>query len=318
VDTVGMAGEGFKAHVAPGDRVESGQLLLSFDLEKVLRNAASLKTPVLLLSDGFEIGGLRATGPILCGEGLFEVRPRMASEPVASPVDSGMNFKEIKKLVAVGLEHGIHARPAASLKAAIVNLDASVSCQLGSQSPADARSPVALMSQGISYGDVVTVAARGPDAQQALNAVVSLLDPLDLDEEELAARISPVAEAPVSKKTIVPPQDGAIVKAQPASPGLSMGVAFALETWDTPDPETAGPVAEEKQKLAKALEAVRCHLQKLSTDGAGAGAEIAGAHLALLEDPSIPIRLMTCWKAAWVPRGHGTIPSISRLKHCSR
>ena len=46
VDTVGMAGEGFKAHVAAGDRVELGQLLLSFDLEKVLRTAASLKPPV--------------------------------------------------------------------------------------------------------------------------------------------------------------------------------------------------------------------------------------------------------------------------------
>jgi len=49
VDTVKMGGKGFEALVAPGDRVVRGQLLLKFDLEQVLRGAASLRTPVLLL-----------------------------------------------------------------------------------------------------------------------------------------------------------------------------------------------------------------------------------------------------------------------------
>ena len=288
VDTVGMAGDGFQAHVAPGDRVESGQLLLSFDLEKVLRGAASLKTPVLLLSDGFEIGSPKPAGAILRGDELFEVRAvEPAGEAAASPAGSGSDFKEISKAVAVGLEHGIHARPAASLKAAIADLDASVSCRMGNQAPADARSPVALMSQNISYGDVITVAARGRDAQQALEAVVSHLDPLDLDEEELAARTRTMAESPVSKEPPAPLTDGAIVRACPASPGLSMGAAFGLETWDAPAGEAPGPLAEEQQALARALDAVRSHLQKLAAEGTGAGAEIAVAHLALLEDPAI-------------------------------
>jgi len=284
VDTVGMAGEGFQAHVAPGDRVECGQLLLSFDMEKVLRGAASLKTPILLLSEGFMLSGQRAAGPVKSGDELFEVRLAVKAN---EPVDAADSGKKLKRLVAVGLEHGIHARPAAALKAAMANLQASVSCQLGNQLPADVRSPVALMSQGISHGDVVTLRAWGRDSQQALEAVVSCLAPLELDEAELAARLQQVAAAPVKKDPPAPLDDGTVIRAQAASPGLSMGIAYGLETWHTPAEEAPGSVAEERQRLEHALAMVGRHLQKLADGEEGTGAEIAAAHLALLEDPAI-------------------------------
>jgi phosphoenolpyruvate-protein phosphotransferase len=288
VDTVAMAGDGFEAHVEAGDRVERGQLLLSFDLEKVLRGAPSLKTPVLLLSEGFVLSGYGEAGPVKSGDVLFEVRPALeVSNTDDSSPDQGVEGKTIKQLVAVGLEHGIHARPAATLKAAIAKFEAAVSCQLGDQPPADARSPVALMSQGISYGDVITVTAWGRDSQRALEAVVAHLDPLDLDEAELQARLQPAIAPLVKKKTVATLADGAVIRAQLASPGLSMGVAFTLESWDAPAQETPGTPVEEKQRLAVALEAVRGHLQKLSTGDDATGAEIAMAHLALLEDPMI-------------------------------
>ncbi len=289
VDTVGMAGNGFQAHVSPGDRVEAGQLLLSFDLEKVLLEATSLKTPVLLLSEEFVISRSSVDIPVSCGETMYEVqRVKLANQLVESPVSSsGNELSEYREMVAVGLEHGIHARPAACLKAAIADLDASVSCQLGQQSPADARSPVALMSQGISYGDIVTVVARGADAQQALGAFVPLLEPLDLDEVELKARSEPAVGVPFEKVPVAPPSDGDVIKAQPASPGLAMGRAFKLATWSMPTDEKPGSLQEEKQKLEKAIKVVCRHLQGLSVDGAGTGAEIAEAHLALMSDPAV-------------------------------
>jgi len=66
-----------------------------------------------------------------------------------------------------------------------------------------------------------------------------------------------------------------------------MGVACILETWDAPSVEVSGSITEEQQDLTGALDAVRGHLQKLSVQETGAGAEIAVAHLALLEDPLI-------------------------------
>lgn len=288
VDTVAMAGDGFQAHVAAGDRIECGQLLLSFDMEKVLRGAASLKTPVLLLSEGFVLSGHRDTGPVESGDVLFDVRPSIqVSETTERLPDQAGKGKRIEQLVAVGLEHGIHARPAAIIKAAIATLEASVSCQLGNQTPADARSPVALMSQGISYGDVISVTSRGRDSQQALDAVIAHLDSLDLDESELQARRQPAIATPLKKQPVAALADGAVIRAQPASPGLSMGVAFVLESWDAPTQETPGTPVEEKQRLEVALEVVRAYLQKLSSTGDAAGAEIAMAHLALLEDPMI-------------------------------
>jgi phosphocarrier protein FPr/phosphocarrier protein len=301
VDTVGMAGDGFEAHVAAGDRVEPGQLLLSFDLEKVLRGAASLKTPVLLLSEGFLLGDRVESGPVESGDVLFEVRSaEQVTVSAISPGDKEDEGTKLEKLVAVGLEHGIHARPAASLKTAIADLEATVSCQLGDQSPADVRSPVALMSQGISHGDVITVTARGRDSRQALEAVVAHLEPLELNEAELEERLRPAATIHMKKRQVAVLADGAVIRAQPASPGLSMGAAFTLQAWDTPTQENPGTPAEEQELLAAALKAVRNHLQELSAGDDVIGAEIAVAHLALLDDPVI-----TDVANALLESGHG-------------
>jgi phosphocarrier protein FPr/phosphocarrier protein len=254
----------------------------------VVRHAASLKTPVLLLSEGFELIRCRDTGPVEAGDELFEVRPVLqTAEPVASQADRVDDGKRLRRLVAVGLEHGIHARPAARLKAVLASLDASVSCQLGTRTPADARSPVALMSQGISYGDVIAVTASGRDSQRALEAVIAELAPLDLDESELEARHRQLPASP-SKKVAVPSlTDGCVIRAQSASPGLSIGVAFIIEDWDAPTDALPGTLAEEQRRLSSALDAVRKHLQKSSGSGETTGAGIAVAHLALLEDPMI-------------------------------
>jgi len=301
VDSVAMNGEGFESHVKAGDRVERGQLLLSFDLKKVLQGAASLKTPVLLLSEGFVISGHGIVGPVESGDVLFEVLAELRDADVVDSSPENLdNGKELKRLVAVGLEHGIHARPAASLKTAIVNLEASVSCQLGNKAPADARSPVALMSQGISCGDVITVTAWGRDALQALEAVVAHLDPLDLDEAELEARLKPAAVTPEKRSPAAPLTDGAVLRAQAASPGMASGVAFKLESWDAPVDIIPGTPVEEQQHLSAALEAVRGHLLKLSEGGEGTGAAIAEAHLALLEDP-----LITTAANELLEHGHG-------------
>ncbi|MED0687129.1 PTS glucose transporter subunit IIA [Anoxybacillus ayderensis] len=48
VDTVHMHGEGFEAYVKAGDRVKSGDLLLSFDLALVQQKAKSPLTPVVI------------------------------------------------------------------------------------------------------------------------------------------------------------------------------------------------------------------------------------------------------------------------------
>jgi len=287
IDSVKMAGEGFVSHVKAGDRIEAGQLLLSFDLDKVLRNAASLKTPVLLLqSEDFEVCKLHPEGPVGFGDELFEVCAVAAIPGAAAHVDED-DSEELTKIVAVGLEHGIHARPAAALVTAIKRLEASVFCQLGEQQMVDASSPVALMSLGVSCGDHVTVTARGKDAEKAIEALETLLEPLPIDPGWKETTVVKTPEPCHIESEPEPLADGTLIPAQAASPGLGMGKAFKLGSGDELVSINSGSVIEERQTLEDAVTKVRAHLQELADSDRGTGSEIAIAHLALLDDPLI-------------------------------
>lgn len=48
MDTVQMNGDGFKAHIAQGDKVKKGQLLMEFDIEKIKKAGYPIITPVLI------------------------------------------------------------------------------------------------------------------------------------------------------------------------------------------------------------------------------------------------------------------------------
>ena len=283
IDSVKMAGDGFASHVEPGDRIETGQLLLSFDLDKVLRNAASLKTPVLLLqSDDFEIRNLHSEGSVGFGDELFEVCSVAAIPVAASQIDDD-DSEEITRVVAVGLEHGIHARPAATLVTAIKSLEAIVFCQLGDQQKADASSPVALMSLGVSYGDHVTVTARGKDAVKAIAALETLLEPLPIDPNWKETTAVKPSEPDHVEPEPEPLADGTLIRAQAASPGLGMGKAFKLGSGDELVSINSGSIDEERKTLEDAVTKVRQHLQELADSDQGTGSEIAIAHLALLD-----------------------------------
>ncbi|RIY34295.1 PTS beta-glucoside transporter subunit EIIBCA [Psittacicella hinzii] len=59
MDTVSLNGEGFKAHVSTGDRVEAGQLLLEADLDFIRSKGLPTETPVVIVNfendDGDEV-----------------------------------------------------------------------------------------------------------------------------------------------------------------------------------------------------------------------------------------------------------------------
>lgn len=277
IDTVGLGGEGFTAHVRPGDRVVAGQELLSFDMDLLLERAASLRTPVILLqSDAHTASAPQCAGRVAAGDPIFTITPA-SREAGGSPAPAHGPRMEVSKSVIVGLVHGIHARPAALLTASLRPFSAHVECRSGNRS-ANARSTVELMTLGVGHGETVTVVAAGDDGEAAIDAFLPLLEPLER---------KPEADIPLTPAVLTPPAPGAILRGQPASAGLAIGTAIHLRTWE---PDAAPPVGspeEEQRRLDESRNTVRSFLEGLTASRTETGREIAEAHLALLEDPTI-------------------------------
>lgn len=82
-----------------------------------------------------------------------------------------------KKLVSVVNDSGLHARPAADFvaKAGTFLSNVSVSKE-GNPIVANAKSIVFVLSLGIKQGDVLEISANGSDEEEAVNALVALIE----------------------------------------------------------------------------------------------------------------------------------------------
>ena len=75
---------------------------------------------------------------------------------------------------AITLTGDLHARPAGALAVAAAKYSAAVSLTAGT-STADAKSVLGVMGLGATSGQHITVAAEGPDAQEAVAAILAIL-----------------------------------------------------------------------------------------------------------------------------------------------
>ena len=329
IDTVQLNGDGFEARVKAGDLVKTGDLLLRFDLERLARAAPSLRSPVLLLKrPGLRCRRLAPEGPITAGDALLRIEhdpqapasehkapgsehktpagqhkaqssehPAPAREHTPPGDDSARPENApagdvLERRLVLGLDHGIHARPAALLAAAIEGLDVDLEFVAGHGRSANARSPLALMALGAAHRDTLTLRASGADAEAAVSAVVPLLEPLDAASDSAAADSSrapsATANGPGGATAKKAPAPGAAIPGQIAVGGLAMGVAWQLQASPLqaalPDEAQVLPKAEEQRRFETALDTVAAYLDTLARGSAGLGAEIARAHLAILND----------------------------------
>ena len=75
---------------------------------------------------------------------------------------------------AITLTGDLHARPAGALAVAAARFSSAVSLSVGT-SRADAKSVLGVMGLGATSGQHITVAAEGPDAEEAVAAIVTIL-----------------------------------------------------------------------------------------------------------------------------------------------
>ena len=74
INTVELGGKHFETHVAAGDRVKAGDLLLTFDPEAIVREGYDLSTPILVTnSDDYAGFSHHAAGTVNAGEPLYTI-----------------------------------------------------------------------------------------------------------------------------------------------------------------------------------------------------------------------------------------------------
>jgi len=308
IDTVGLAGAGFELHVHAGQRVKAGDRLISFDLDLLAQRAKSLVTPVLVTdSMGFSIARRSENCSLRVGEFLMEV---LATAGVEAPAAAAPQQGVVERRVLVLLEHGIHARPAATLAAVAKKLAADVNIVFGDRK-AKAKSPVALMSLGVRKGDHIVIQASGADAESAVAAVEqAIAGGRDLHADAasgagtsnaaangaavsgLRAADAPHNVAGRAAGSALPPATGAgpsnrALKGVVASRGLGVGTAFQFSRAVIEVPEQGAGVPQETEALERAREAVRTDLERTVNSGNTTAREIAEAHLALIDDPEL-------------------------------
>lgn len=284
IDTVGLAGEGFELHVRQGQQVRAGDRLLSFDIDLLARRAKSLLTPVIVLEGGsFSVGRRNQDREVAVGDELLELvsASEAAIVPAVAPTAMAAGAPALTRRLTVALEHGIHARPAAVLAAAVKGYTAEVILSSHGRE-ASARSTIALMRLGVRKGDAVEIRASGPDAEAALSAVESALQ--SEKGGHAPARTKPATVVPIVDAL---PKDGDVIRGVIASRGLAVGRAVQLSRSEISVSEKGAGVAHETAELDRARAVVKAHLTATAGTGSDTTREIIGAHLELLDDPEL-------------------------------
>ena len=276
VDTVALGGQGFTAHVAEGQRVAAGDLLIEFDLDYLARHAKSLITPVIVTSGGKVAGG--ADRLIERGAFLFD------ADGGPSADTAGGLTATASRTLRLPLRYGLHARPAARIAELARGFDASVELRVPAGKTASALSPVAMLALTIGHGAELTVAAGGPQAEAAMTAIGDLIES-GMGEFEAVGAPADTAASTIAATPANPPTG--TIHGVTAAPGFALARSFHLGMGADPAVRAQSRgVTEERAVLDAARLTVRQHLLPRSS-GDDAASQIALAHLAFLEDPTL-------------------------------
>ncbi|MGB1270507.1 MAG: phosphoenolpyruvate--protein phosphotransferase [Endozoicomonas sp.] len=292
IDTVMLRGEGFEPCVKIGNRVEAGQKLLSFDAELVGSKAASLQTAVMVTTG--ETGHIiNPRAEVTAGqEAVYviggEPEKAMSTESKYSSQDAVTLTEEI----IVKNPLGLHARPAAQLiqivrrfasEVAVLNKDNSKESK--------ANSLTALMGLQTALGSRLEVTVHGPDAEEALKAIVEgFADGLGEEVSDVTVSAEETFEEEAPLLGPVAGADGRLPGVK-AAPGMAIGELYHQIRELPSYPEEGVGVSDELGQLDYGIEqashALTQLVEKMESEGVGGHAEVFVAHQQLLEDPAI-------------------------------
>lgn len=257
-----------------------GQALADADLDRIAHEAqtalsaklAHLRSPTLIpgpASRPYEGPFARSTSQLLAEE------------------------RSVERQLTVRNKLGLHARPAVQLVRTAGRFQAHVTLrnvteQLG---PAEATSINGVLSLDVRQGHQLTLRASGPEAREALDALVALIESgFGEDEEAVEAAVKPPTPS-------AQPVEGEHLKrvsgelhGLPASPGIAIGPLARLRpaVMQVADQSADDPQAE-WQRLQSAIHNAQAEIRSLHewarAQVGDKEAAIFDAHLLFLDDP---------------------------------
>lgn len=278
LDTVELNGEGFSMLVKQGTRVDKGQPLLRYDLDKVGQQCKSLVSLLILTnSQDFQVRPITLKA-VKVGEPLLHIIARTSTAANAEVLGG----PAVQAQVLVAHRGGLHARPAALIRQTAQGFKSQSQLHFAGKS-APCNSLIGLMGLAIGEQDEVQVSCQGPDAEAALQALLNALATALPDDHHAAA---PVSAAPRKR-----PAEAGVLQGVCAAPGLVGGPLFRLNAISLPADTGSHDPLVQQEVLESALKQVRNEINATlaqakkhkSTDEEA----IFAAHLALLEDPAL-------------------------------
>jgi len=198
--------------------------------------------------------------------------------------------------------HGLHARPASALVAAIRGRDARVRLRnlTTGAGPASGTSLTRIAALGVLAGHEVEITATGPEARYVVTRVLALAADRfgEAPASEPATLRQGISSEPVDSGDEHAGMTGRTLRSGPfpASPGIAIGPVWRLEAveFDLPTRPAADPVAE-RERLNVAITQVRNDIEAAIGRANAAGMPTAPnlesgifrAHLLLLEDDEL-------------------------------
>ncbi|WP_223533078.1 MULTISPECIES: phosphoenolpyruvate--protein phosphotransferase [unclassified Pseudomonas] len=279
LDTVELQGQGFSMLVKEGARVANGQPLLRYDLDKVAQQCKSLVSLLILTnSQDFQARPITLKS-VKVGEPLLHIIRRQTS---SAQVDADFAGAEIVGHGRIAHRGGLHARPAALIRQTAQGFKSKSQLHFAGKS-ATCDSLIGLMGLAVGEQAEVQVSCRGPDAEAALQALLTALSTA-LAEDSHAA-----APATIAQRNR--PAEAGVLHGVCAAPGLVGGPLFRLNAISLPLDAGQHDPQQQQHVLDAALCQVRSEIEHTLAQAKKhkdtAEEAIFSAHLALLEDPAL-------------------------------
>lgn len=281
IDTVMLRGEGFSPKVAIGQSIKAGDALIVCDFDKIANKAASLITPVLLVSAPSPIELNGRLGSIITARQLFYTVGATSTD-----VSSESGGERVVGSVRLKNPQGLHARPAAVLAARARSFSAQIEMAANGKS-SDARSVTGLLGLNTRWGDIITITAAGADARHAVEGIVdSIVE--GLGEATSITAPKPAIDAHATRGSAPHKQvESNVFEGVAASAGLGIGELYQRPNVASQLKRHGDGPEREQTRFDLAIQQLKDVLDAEIHQGAVTVQSIQRAHREMLSDPQL-------------------------------